>query len=245
MEYWLGKGISGGACWPKEKTTIKFAGYDFILYPATINTEQSIHVEIAGKMSAIEGWTLMNRFLSVLSWCDDQGMELIEGVGASNVIPAPIPRMSRIIGSSFVFLFNRDIPEDQKVRLALALYREGLIVNSVPFSFLSYFKILNIFWNDKFFKDKNELIEGIRSMIPEIKDKLALERLKKLSETESDIPKYLYESGRCAIAHAYSNPIIDPDDEAHLVRLSWDILIIKDIAAYLIEHKLGVSRSLL
>lgn len=243
MDNWLNRGVVGGASWPKEDTHIQFGGHEFILKPATRDTEQTMCINLTKeRMTEIEAMTLMNRFLSVLSWCNDQGMELLDCVGSSNVIPASVPRKIRIIGSSFVFPFYRKLPNDPKVRLALALYREGLTVNSIPFSFLSFFKVINIFWNDKWVRNKNELIEGIRALLPQIKDEFALKRLTELAKTEKDIPEYLYESERCAIAHAYSDPVIDPDDETHLRRLAWDILIIQEIATYLIEDKLGVSR---
>lgn len=131
------------------------------------------------------------------------------------------------------------------MRLALALYREALTVNSVPFSFLSYFKVLNIFWKDRRKKGSNELIEGIRMMLPKLNDNQAIERIKQLAVSQSDIPEYLYQAGRCAIAHAYAVPLIDPDDVADLRRLSQDIWVIKSIAENLIESNLNVSRSIL
>ncbi len=237
-------GVIGGACWPKKETVVTFDGHELILKPATKDTEQSIHINLHRKISSIDAMTLIHRFLSVLSWCDDHGMEFMEG-WSGNPIPVAVPKRKRYIGSSIAFLFYRDVPKDPQAKLALALYREGLIVNSIPFSFLSYFKIINIFWKDKFQNRKNDLIEGIRSILPQIKDQMSLERLNELKKTESDIPKYLYESGRCAIAHAYSSPIVDPDDVTHLRRLSQDRWIIQAIARYLIEHKLGISRSII
>ena len=78
-----------------------------------------------------------------------------------------------------------------------------------------------------------------------VKNDLTKRRIKELTANVPDVAQYLYESGRCAIAHAYSSPISDPDDVSELRRLSSDIGIIKSIAVYLIEHELSVSRSLL
>ena len=168
MDYWLNIGIKGGGCWPKQETSITFGGYDLILKPATKDTEQSVHINLGKGISDVDAMTLISRFLSILSWCDDQGMELMDNGWAGNSIPVAVPR-GRIVGSSFVFPFYRDVPENPKIKLALALYREGLSVNSIPFSFLSYFKIFNMFWKDKYKEGKNELIEGIRSMLPKVK----------------------------------------------------------------------------
>jgi len=151
------------------------------------------------------------------------------------------------VGSSIAFPFYRRLEPDEKARLALALFREARTVNSTPFQFLSYFKILNIFWKDRLVtidgQRQNHMIEGIRATLPKLKGELAVSRLRTLRTTEPDIPKYLYESGRCAIAHAYADPIVDPDDVSDLRRLSEDLQIVKEIAEHLIEVELRVSKS--
>lgn len=244
MKSYLNVAVKGGAIWPKEETTVKFAGHELILKPATKDTEQSIHINVQ-QIDNVEALTIINRFLSTLSWCDDQGMENLYG-WSGNPVPVPVPRETRLTGSSIAFPFYREIEQERKAQLALALYREALTINSVPFKFLSYFKILNIFWNDKKINKKNEIIEGIRETLPEIKnDEQAIKRLEKLKGIEVDIPTYLYTSGRCAVAHAYSDPIVDPDNVTDLHRLSNDIYVIKAIADYLIENKLNVSRSII
>ncbi|MDO8137004.1 MAG: hypothetical protein Q6354_05130, partial [Candidatus Brocadiales bacterium] len=78
-----------------------------------------------------------------------------------------------------------------------------------------------------------------------IKDDLARERINVLEEQEEDVPEYLYKSGRCAVAHAYFEPIVDPDDAKDQLRLSQDIWLIKAIAEFLIETNLKVSRSII
>lgn len=160
--------------------------------------------------------------------------------------PGPISKRNPLSSESIEYPIYREIPRDPKAMLALALYREAKTVNSIPFSFLSYFKILNIFWKDK--KDsegKNEIVEGLRTMLPRLTDQEALERLTELSKREKDVPNYLYQSGRCAVAHAFAEPIVDPDDVADLRRLSQDMWVIQAVAEYLIETKLNVCRDIL
>jgi len=242
MKRYLSVGVEGAACWPTEETSISFGGYDLVLNPATKDTEQSIHINLKG-ITDVEALTLINRFLSILSWCDDQGMENLYG-WSGNPVPVAVPRRSRNIRSSIAFPFYRAQEKNPKAKLALALYREGLTVNSNPFQFLSFFKVLNILWKDKYKNNKNELIEGIRSYLDKSTDPVAIKRIEEIGKQETDIAKYLYESGRCAIAHAYSEPIVDPDDVQHLRRLSKDIYIIKNIAELLIENELNVSRTI-
>jgi len=49
----------------------------------------------------------------------------------------------------------------------------------------------------------------------------------------------------CAVAHAFSQPIVDPDDAQEVRRLSSDLPIIKEIAEIIIGEVFGVSRSTL
>ena len=247
MDRWLNVGVKGGAVWPTEETTVEFGGQKLVLKPATRETEQSVHINLRG-ISDVDALTLINRFLSVLSWCDDQPMENRYG-WSGNPVPVAVPRESRVVGSSIAFPFYRRLEPDEKARLALALFREARTVNSTPFEFLTYFKILNIFWKDRPVtingQRQNPIIERIRATLPKLKDELAVSRLRVLGTTEPDVPKYLYESGRCAIAHAYADPIVDPDDVSDLRRLSEDLYIVKEIAEYLIEVELKVSRSII
>ena len=247
MDRWLTVGVNGSALWPTKETTVQFGGHEIFLKPATRETEQSIHVNLRG-ISDSDALTLINRFLSVLSWCDDQPIENRYGWSGSP-IPTVVPREPRPLGSSIAFPFNRALESEQKARLALALFREARTVNSTPFEFLGYFKILNIFWQDRWAsingQRQNPIIEGIRAMLPKLKGTPVLSRLRSLGATEPDISQYLYESGRCAIAHAYADPIIDPDDVSDLRRLSEDLYIVKEIAEHLIESELKVSRSIM
>lgn len=238
MDRWLNVSVRGSAAWPTEETTVEFGGQKLVLKPATPKTERSVHIELRD-ISNVDALTLINRFLSILSWCDDQPMENRYGLSGTSV-PVAVPRESRGVGSSIAFPFCRNLEADKKACLALALFREARTVNSTPFEFLSYFKILNIFW-----KDGRELIDGIRATLPKLKDELAVRRCRALGTTKPDVPKYIYESGRCAVAHAYADPIVDPDDVSELRRLSEDLYIVKEIAEHMIETELEVSRSII
>ena len=55
---------------------------------------------------------------------------------------------------------------------------------------------------------------------------------------------YLYKSGRCAVAHAFADPIVDPDDVAELRRLSDDIWLMRILTTHLIQKKFGIDQSI-
>lgn len=53
---------------------------------------------------------------------------------------------------------------------------------------------------------------------------------------------YLYESGRCAIAHAYSEPVVNPENAEDLERLELDLPLMKELAEFAIKSEYGVVR---
>src|SRR5215813_3866010 len=187
MDKWLDVGIKGHAAWPTKETKVTFGGYELLLKPGTKNTEQSVHINLKG-ISQQEALTLINRFLSILSWCDGVPMENLYGL-SGGMLPGVISRITISVFGSCIgdYPFHRDVDQNHKTCLALALYREAFTVNSVPFSFLSCFKIMNVFW-----KDSKEHIEGIRETLSKLKDEWAIKRIEQLSEKEADIPRYLY-----------------------------------------------------
>jgi hypothetical protein len=238
MKRWLNIGVEGGAIWPTKETTIKFDGHEIVLKPTTNDYSASVHAELS-ELNLVEAYTLINRFLSILSWCDDQAMEDFVG-WSGGPLPADVPRKAVGVGSSIDFPFYRDLEADPKARLALALYREAKTVNSIPYEFLGYFKIVNLLY-----KTGENQKQFIKDNLENLKDTAAINRVEELKSLGEDVPNFLYESGRCAIAHAYSQPILDPDDIKEVRRLSLDLSIIKEMAEIIIEDILGVSRSIL
>ncbi len=247
MSNWLNLPIHGQAAWPTEDFNLVFENIEILLKPAKRDTEQSAHVDLE-RYPEKEAITAINRFLSILSWCDHTPMRIWweRGGFSGSFKPIPIFRdNTRSVGSCICnYPFFRKVEQNQKAVLALALYREALMAISVPFEYLGYFKILNIKWRDKYIDGNNELIEGIRSTIPLLKETTVIERIGKLSSTETNVPKYLYEYGRCAIAHAYSTPLVDPDDWSDNLRLANELPIIRALAEYVI-NEMGVSDSIL
>jgi hypothetical protein len=123
---------------------------------------------------------------------------------------------------------------DPKARLALALYREALSVKGTPYEFLGYFKIISVRYKG------DQIIPWIHNAIPLLTDKRAKDRVLELQASEADIGKYLYVSGRCAVAHAFSDPVVDPDNPDDLSRLIADMPVARALAEYLIETEFGI-----
>ena len=74
-------------------------------------------------------------------------------------------------------------------------------------------------------------------------DHQANEIIARLKAEHADLGAYLYESGRCAIAHANSGVIVDPDDYTDVQRLHSELPLMRALAIRLIELTLGVKTS--
>ena len=245
---WLNCVITTQATWPKYKKEVKYGNHTFVLMPLTKEYSASIHIELRG-ISHVEGVTLINRFLSALAWkCDEPAVRHEDG-GSGSVNPVPFPRYDIPYGYSPSEFFPNEVYDitDIKAKLVVALYREARSLDdSIPFQFLSYFKILNIFWDDRKKNGKNELVEGLRTSLPDLNDKDCVQRIQEIAKNEGDPADYLYKSGRCAVAHAFAGrgPIVDPDDETDLCRLSEDLWLMRNLTAHLIEKNFGIEQSI-
>ena len=83
-------------------------------------------------------------------------------------------------------------------------------------------------------------LKWIRDTLPKLTNRDALQRIAVIAAIEGDVANNLFVSGRCAVAHAFTNPVVDPDTPEHIIRLSADMPVAKALAEYLIEHELGV-----
>lgn len=122
-------------------------------------------------------------------------------------------------------------------QLALALYREATGIRNVSYEFLGYCRILNIGRNKPV-----DQIEWINETIPMLKEHRAIERLELLRTEDhiEEVGSYLYGCGRCAVAHAAGDPIVDPDGGDDYVRLQRDMHIARELAEFRIEKEFGV-----
>lgn len=241
---WLNCGVMTQTVWPKEKKEVVYGEHTFVLMPPTEEHSPSIHIELKA-MTYVEGGTLINRFLSALCWKDNHPVIKYYGVSGTSV-PTQVIRKRVPYSCSPLEKFPCKIKEikDDKAKLAVALYREAISLDSVPFQFLSYFKILNVFWNDKYANGKNELVEKLRGVLSYMTENDCIQRIQEIKTEEGDPADYLYKSGRCAIAHAFAEPVVDPDEVSDLHRLSKDLWLMRNISIYLIKKNFNISQSL-
>ena len=120
--------------WPKEPTRIKFGGHHMVLFPKTLKNSSSVSIDLANeRISHDDARSLINRMLSVMSWCDDQPASLHDG-WSGNPVPVPVPRQDLGQMTAYEWRFFRTPPEESQLKRCLAYYRDGLNADLVGLS---------------------------------------------------------------------------------------------------------------
>ena len=238
VSHWAVIGVESSVGWPTKETEVEFGPYRLTMRPETEDQAPTVIMQFPPPATMDEALIVLRRFLSALCWVEGHVIRETMSTGGS----APFGIGKGIRSSTRAMHFRADYlpyPDDPKGRLALGLYREAMGVNSVAYSFLGYAKILNILHGDP-----RKQIDWINQTLPDLSDHRAKERIAELRKQESDVGGYLYGSGRCAIAHAFAEPIVDPEDPEDARRLYADLPVIRALAAHLIEDELGIQSAM-
>ena len=241
MTYWTVIGVNTGVAWPQKETELTFKNRKFLLKPETASHAPSICLNSDNDENRDEDMTLCREFMSSLAWTEHKPVreEMVCGNGGERpIMVGKGPKWQCIKALKFKCDYLPELTDD-KSNLALAIYREALNVSSAPYSFLGFFKIINIIK-----PHGNSQKKWINDNVGKITDYYAVEKLKELMKVTTNIGDHLYHSGRCAIAHAFSGVIVNPDDVSDTRRLHQELPIIQALAELAIEQELGVkSRS--
>jgi len=242
----LNLGVEGEVEWPSRETVVEFNGQKLILLPSTADSSASIHIDLSrARMEVEEARTLLDRFLSLLAWCDDRAAILKDG-WVGNPVPVAVPREGPPMPSTAWWIFSRRLPPDPRTQKALALYRQGRTAESsflVSYAVLSYYKVVEL----------NEPVgrEGARKWLRENYPILreAEQHDRELAEFEAICDgrpphDYLYDFCRSAVAHAIGKKnSSDPDEFGELRRLHVAAVVLRLLARKFIGETLGVSDS--
>jgi hypothetical protein len=235
--YWIVANVETTIAWPVVAQKVVFGGSVLWVLPLTREHCPAVTVNCPNIPNPTDAQRLMMRFLSALSWIESGG--IVCSYFSAGEQPRPMARQKthgNAIRDDFDFSYLPE-PPTEKGRLALALMREGRSLNHPAYAFLSFYKVLEVA-----LPDGRKRGAWMTTHIDLLRDGRAKEAVTKLrANAVEDVGEHLQKSGRQAIAHASSHPVIDPDDPMHGRRLISELPIIGALAELAIEEELGVE----
>lgn len=234
---WLCINIDPRTSWPVKPQAFTFDGHPIWLMPITPENYPGLAINRPADVDRDDALALLHRALSVLAWTQDTGAVVLQMSGGN------LPRMMGMrqkLGLSLSEDFDlSDLPAvaGDAGKLALALMREGRGLNHSGYSFLSFFRALEV--TIPIGQARGAWVTANIDRIHGHRAQAALQELKAV--VAGDIGTHLRQSGRHAIAHAQSYPIINPDDPRDAQRLQNELPIIEALAVLAIEEHLGIQ----
>lgn len=242
MPYFLNVGVDNQVVWPKERQEINFEGYRLILLPKTGENTTSVHIDLSANNISLENaHTLINRFLSLLAWCDDN-YAIYEGGWAGNPIPVPVRKRNLAFITAHEWPFDRKIPRSREGRLALAIYREARNAEQnqqISYAVLGYYKIIELKGGSQstartWIRDNYAHVTAPNNM---------RENVQRFDDARGahQPHNYLYNACRSAVAHVKDPYASDPDELKEIRRLHVAAGVLRPLARHFIEKELGIS----
>lgn len=206
----------------------------------TDQEESILIVPVEDRSNTDHEHTLALRFLSVLAFATGHPIATrFALITASHFLPSV--RQSRRLGATQYrddfdpFIYGGD---SNTLDLPLALYREGVSSGSIYYSFLSFYKIVQLAFQERGANIRAWIEENIQRLGEDV-----VRLRKEEGIAEGGLADHLWESCRCAIAHVSREPVVDPDDSSDWRRISMSVPIVRDLARLAITSGLfGPSR---
>jgi len=234
--HWTVAGITQSIAWTNKRATVEYGGRTYVLLPE----DEKLYPAIALRGDPDTARRAILELASALAWVEHGAVTIESWGGGSH----PFRIGKRIGGQITAAKFQIDYlpaPAEKNQKLALAMYHEGtsLVHVHVAYSFLSFYKIVNLVSGIT----GKEQIAWINSNTGAIGNHRTSERLKQLQKDGHSIGEYIYQSCRCAIAHAGDprNPVIDPHDIEDQKRLYADLPLVIALAQVALEKELGIK----
>jgi len=223
-----------------EEVWFNFKGRTLRWINQTENRHAVLIIPVTDRNNDKEEYELAMRFLSRLAFDVDIPINIITSVGCPTRFVPMLHQPKRAGGIVYSAEYKLKLPESSsnKEDLAYAFYKEGLSSSSVYYSFLSFYKVIQLAFDEN---DSN-IKKWVNSNLDhnKLRHPGAIERIRELQSQGKDVAVHLLSSGRIAIAHAKPRGIqaADPDNPDHRRRLTKDLSIVKRLARYVIESGL-------
>lgn len=233
---WLTAGVTSSISWPLVDVWILYDGHEYVLRGAADRQPPGISTPCPRDGDAINVATQrLYTLASILGWFK-RGYVDVQGTvwGTAAIRYGSRETYSSTFDGTRYFSCNyMPVIDDELIRRALAFMREGRRLRYIhePYAFLSFFKVLESQFASR------DRVNWVEQNLPHLEGSAA-ERVNSLQAEGVNVSRHLYESGRCAIAHASLNGVIvDPDVPSDRHRIRDDL----DVMAALAERYLRVD----
>ena len=120
----LNIGVDTQVTWPKQEMVVQFDRHQLVLMPKTKESAIGSYGSWTNRLTDHEALTVVNRFLSIMTWRDDQFAVAQDG-WSGNPVPVAVPRRDLAFTTAPQWVFIGKIPANDDVTRALAVYREA------------------------------------------------------------------------------------------------------------------------
>jgi hypothetical protein len=242
---YLSIGVDNQVTWPRTETRITFDRYTMVLLPKTKENVQSISMDLTANKLTDEGaLTVINRFLSLLCFCDDN-YAVAQDSWSGNPVPVAVSRRNLAFTTATHWVFDRKIPETDEEKRALALYREARNAEQnflVSYAVLTYFKVIEVVH-----ANEGEATKWLGQNFEKASADISADALERFNaERGNTSPQdHINRAYRIAVAHASPRKTgpSDPDDASEVRRLYTAAEVLRPIARYLMKNEMGISDS--
>ncbi|AJX17092.1 hypothetical protein BW23_1164 [Burkholderia ubonensis MSMB22] len=241
---WVTVGVASSIAWPQDDVWVEYDGVEYLFHGARQQGEHHIAPCIstpADQDHVDEALSRLYRFTSVLGFYKRGYVDITGQNWGTHMIRYSNPRdnfTTTLQGGERGFSCNHmPVIEDDQVRKALAFLREGRRLERVhePYSFLSFFKVIESQFQPK------DRVAWVEQNLALVTDERAVNRINELRGQGVNVNQHLFDSGRCAVAHAsVGGNIVDPDIPADRKRIAADLDIIAALANRYIKFDAGV-----
>lgn len=241
---WLTVGVASSIAWPQDDVWVEYDGVEYLLHGARQEGDHRIAPCISTPSDQDhfdEALSRLYRFTSVLGFYKRGYVDITGRTWGTHMIRYSNPQSTfptlLQAGTRDFSCNHMPVIEDDQVRKALAFLREGRRLEHVhePYSFLSFFKVI-----ESQFQSKDRIV-WIEKNLDLVTEERAVKRINELRGQGVNVNQHLFESGRCAVAHAsVDGNIVDPDIPADRKRVAADLDIIAALANRYIKFDAGV-----
>lgn len=241
---WLTVGVASSIAWPEDDVWVDYDGVEYFLHGARQEGEHRIAPCISTPSDqdhVDEALSWLYRFTSVLGFYKRGYVDITGRTWGTHMIRYSNPRdtfTTLLQGGKRGFSCNHmPVIENDPVRKALAFLREGRRLERVhePYSFLSFFKVIESQFESK------DRVAWVEKNLDLVTEERAVKRINELRAQGVNVNQHLFESGRCAVAHAsVGGNIIDPDIPADRKRIAADLDIIAALANHYVKVDAGI-----